>query len=98
MIFYEGATSVALTLGMPSQTHGNIRIYFGWGQSLEFTLLDSPAQLSRLLGAPLIVIKKRLIEMSVVHLDVSGSGTTSCTMIQRATTFRWLLLHHPRAT
>jgi len=75
MIFYERATSVALTLGMPSQAHGNIRIYFGRRQSLEFTVLNSLAQLSRLLGAPLIVIEKGLIEMSVVQSDVGGSST-----------------------
>ena len=78
MIFYEGGTSVALTLGIPSQAHGNIRIYLGWRYNLEFTLLNSPVQLSRLLGAPLVVIKKSLVEMSVVHSDVSGNGTAPC--------------------
>ena len=68
MIFYERATSVALTLGMPSQAHRNIQIYFE-------PVLNSLAQLSRLLGAPLIVIEKGLIEMSVVHSDVGGSST-----------------------
>ena len=78
MVFYKRATSVALTLGMPSQAHGNIRIYSGRRQSLEFIVLNLLAQLSRLLGASLIVIEKRLIEMSVVHSDVGGSGTALC--------------------